>query len=290
MLAEPRRAAGQADHRLDGLWTVVTGGSKGIGLGIAEGFVAAGANVMIVARNADDLNRAGDALRRRAGADQVVLAARADTSDTDSIEQLFGTIRAAFPRLDVYVANAGSGVMRPFLEIPIEEWNQTVALNLTGTFLGCQRAAQAMLAAGGPADNGPVDNGPADNGPVDGGPVDGGANRAILVVSSIRSLGVRPGRLAYSATKAALNQLVRVAAYELAGHQIRVNALLPGITATPLALEGNPEVFAEASASVPLGRAGTARDMAAAAVYLCSPAARFVTGVNLVVDGGESLW
>ena len=127
-------------------------------------------------------------------------------------------------------------------------------------------------------------------GPAGDGPADGGANRAILVVSSIRSLGVRPGRLAYSATKAALNQLVRVAAHELASHQIRVNALLPGITATPLALEGNPEVFAEASASVPLGRAGTPQDMAAAAVYLCSPAARFVTGVNLVVDGGESLW
>lgn len=270
LLAEPGRAAGPADHRLDGLWSVVTGGSKGIGLGIAEAFVAAGANVMMVARNADDLDRAGDTLRRRAGADQVVVTARADTSDTESVEQLFDTIRATFPRLDVYVANAGSGVMRPFLEIPLEEWNQTIALNLTGTFLGCQRAAQAMVAGGGPAD--------------------GGANRAILVVSSIRSLGVRPGRLAYSASKAALNQLVRVAAYELAGHQIRVNALLPGITATPLALEGNPEVFAEAAASVPLGRAGTAQDMAAAAVYLCSPAARFVTGVNLVVDGGESLW
>jgi glucose 1-dehydrogenase/3-oxoacyl-[acyl-carrier protein] reductase len=275
LLAERGRAAEPADRRLDGLWTVVTGGSKGIGLGIAEGFVAAGANVMIVARNADDLDRAGDALRRRAGADQVVVTTRADTSDTDSIEQLFGTIQATFPRLDVYVANAGSGIMRPFLEIPLEEWNQTIALNLTGTFRGCQRAAQAMLAGGGSAD---------------GGPADGGANRAILVVSSIRSLGVRPGRLAYSVTKAGLNQLVRVAAYELASHQIRVNALLPGITATPLALEGNPEVFAEASASVPLGRAGTAQDMAAAAVYLCSPAARFVTGVNLVVDGGESLW
>jgi len=270
LIAEPGRAAESADHRLDGLWTVVTGASKGIGFGIAEGFVAAGANVMIVARNADDLDRAGKALRQQAGADQVVMTTRADTSDTDSIERLFGTIEATFPRLDVYVANAGSGIMRPFLEIPIDEWNQTIALNLTGTFLGCQRAAQAMLTGGGPAD--------------------GGANRAILVVSSIRSLGVRPGRLAYSVTKAGLNQLVRVAAYELASHQIRVNALLPGITATPLALEGNPEVFAEASASVPLGRAGTAQDMAAAAVYLCSPAARFVTGVNLVVDGGESLW
>jgi len=280
LIAEPARAVEPAEHRLDGMWTVVTGGTKGIGLGIAEGFVAAGANVMIVARNAGDLDRAGEALRRQAGADQVVVTTRADTSNPDSIERLFDTVRATFPRLDVYVANAGSGVMRPFLEIPLDEWDQTIALNLTGTFRGCQLAAQAMLA----------DDRPAGGGPGGGGPADGGANRAILVVSSIRSLGVRPERLAYSVTKAGLNQLVRVAAYELASHQIRVNALLPGITATPLALEGNPEVFAEAAASVPLGRAGTPRDMAAAAVYLCSPAARFVTGVNLVVDGGESLW
>lgn len=251
--------------RLDGHWTVVTGASKGIGFGIAQGFVAAGANVMIVARKPDDLEQAAEELRRQAGDDQVVATACADTSETDSIEELFGTIQAQFPRLDVYVANAGSGTVTPFVDIPLEEWNHTVALNLTGTFLGCQRAARMMVAGGGP-------------------------NRAILVVSSIRSVGVRPGRLAYAVTKAGLNQLVRMAAYELASHQVRVNALLPGITATPMAMEGNPEIFAEMSLSVPLGRAGTAADMAAAAVYLCSPAAQFVTGANLVVDGGESLW
>ena len=115
------------------------------------------------------------------------------------------------------------------------------------------------------------------------------ANKSILAVSSIRAVGVRPGRLAYAVTKAGLNQFVRAAAYELAPLGIRVNALSPGITATPLALEGNPEVFEEMVATVPLGRAGDPDDMAAAALYLCSPAARFVTGANLVVDGGESL-
>jgi glucose 1-dehydrogenase len=91
------------------------------------------------------------------------------------------------------------------------------------------------------------------------------------------------------ATKAAVNQLVRVAAQELAPFGIRINTLSPGITATPMA-EGNPEAFAEAEANVPLGRAGKPDDMAAGALYLCSPSAAFVTGANLVVDGGESLY
>lgn len=252
-----------ANGRLDGLWAVVTGASKGIGFGIADGFVAAGANVMIAARGPDDLERAAGELRKRAGDDQEVRVARVDSADPASVEELFATIEADLPRLDIYVANAGSGIITPFVDIPLEEWDRTLALNLTGTFLGCQRAARAMIAGD-------------------------SVNRAILVVSSIRGLGVRPGRLAYSVTKAGLNQLVRVAAYELAEHQIRVNALLPGITVTPM-VEGNPEIFVEASASVPLGRAGEPADMAGAAVYLCGPAARFVTGVNFVVDGGESL-
>jgi glucose 1-dehydrogenase len=139
-----------------------------------------------------------------------------------------------------------------------------MSLNLTGTFLCCQEAARMMVAHPGP-------------------------NKAILVVSSIRALGARPGRLAYAVTKAGLNQMVRVAALELARHNVRINALSPGITATPLALESNPEIFAETAATVPLGRAGTPLDMAAAAVYLCSAEAQFVTGTNLIVDGGESL-
>jgi glucose 1-dehydrogenase len=250
---------------MQGQWAVVTGASKGIGRGIAERFVGAGANVVLVARTAADLEAARDELQAEAGAGQTVTCIAADTSAPAAVEDLFDTLAEALPHLNVFVANAGSGVVTPFLDIPLDEWERTLALNLTGTFVGCQRAARAMTRSPQP-------------------------NMAIVVVSSIRAVGARPGRLAYSVTKAGLNQLVRVAAYELAPVGIRVNALSPGITATPLALEGNPEIFAEMTEEVPLGRAGTPADMASAALYLCSPAAAFVTGANLVVDGGESLY
>lgn len=250
---------------LQGQWAVVTGASKGIGRGIAERFVAAGANVVLVARSAEALEAARDELQAEAGDGQAVRCMTADTSSTASVEELFATLADTLPHLNVFVANAGSGVVTPFLDLPLDEWHDTLALNLTGTFLGCQLAARAMAAA-----------------PQ--------SNMAILVVSSIRAVGARPGRLAYSVTKAGLNQLVRVAAYELAPLGIRVNALSPGITATPLALDGNPEIFAEMVEEVPLGRAGTPTDMADGALYLCSPAAAFVTGANLTVDGGESLY
>ena len=248
---------------LAGRFAVVTGASKGIGNGIASAFVDAGASVLLVARGEHDLQIAADELRRRARPDQQVTTARADTSDSSSIDELFATIDRDLPQLDVFVANTGSGQVTPFLEVTREQWDGTIGLNLTGTFLCCQRAAQRMVGREG--------------------------DRSILVISSIRGLGARPGVLPYAVTKAGLNQLVRVAAYELAAEGVRVNALSPGITVTPLS-DANPDVRERMAATVPLGRAGLPMDMGAAAVYLSSPGASFVTGVNLVVDGGESLW
>jgi glucose 1-dehydrogenase/3-oxoacyl-[acyl-carrier protein] reductase len=253
------------DRPLAGQWAAITGASKGIGLGIAARFVGAGANVVMIARGVETLKDACEELRSGASATQSVVPLAADTADRAAIADVFRAIRSEVPELNIFVANAGSGTIVPFLELTADDWDRTLALNLTGTVLCCQQAARMM--ADSSAD----------------------ANKAILAVSSIRALGVRPGRLAYAVTKAGLNQFVRAAAYELAALGIRMNALSPGITATPLALEGNPEVFEEMAATVPLGRAGEPEDMAAAALYLCSPAARFVTGANLVVDGGESL-
>jgi glucose 1-dehydrogenase len=252
-------------HVLDGRWTAITGGSKGIGRGIAARFIDNGANVVLIARDETNLAVAADELRGQLSAEQQLLTIPADVSAPESIGELFDELHNKLPRLDVFVANAGSGTTRPFLEITAEEWSDIVAINLTGTFLCCQAAARMMT--GRPDED-----------------------RSILVVSSIRATSTLPGRTAYSASKAAVNQMVRAAARELAVEGIRVNALSPGITETPLTQrpEHRP-LFEAAAAQVPLQRAGLPRDMAAAALFLSSPEAAFVTGANLVVDGGESL-
>jgi len=253
---------------LAGQWALVTGASKGIGYGIAEKLVGDGANLVLVARNLDDLEEAERNLAKSAAPGQQLVMRPADTADRDAIADLFSWVRAELPGLNVLVANAGSGTMVPFLELPVETWDSTLALNLTGTFLCLQEAARIMVG------------------------MPEGSNRAMVVVSSIRALGVRPGLAAYASTKAAVNQLVRVVAYELAPAGIRVNALSPGITVTPLVatnMLADPELLAERTATVPMGRPGQPEDMGDAALFLCQPSSRFVTGTNMIVDGGEHL-
>lgn len=246
---------------MDGYWALVTGGSDGIGYGIAESMSREGAHVVLVARGREKLESAAE--RLRAGTDREVRTMVADVTDPASVDELFAEVAATVPRLDSMVANVGGGRVVPFLELTVQDWTEVIGLNLISPFLTCQRAALLMRERGGP-------------------------NRSITVVSSIRAANTKPGRAVYAATKSAANQLVRVMARELAPLDIRVNALLPGITRTALSV-ANPEAFEEAVGEVPLGRAGAPSDMGAAATYLAGPGGRFVTGVELVVDGGESL-
>jgi NAD(P)-dependent dehydrogenase (short-subunit alcohol dehydrogenase family) len=253
---------------LAGQWALVTGASKGIGYGIAEKLVGEGANLVLVARKLDDLEEAERNLAKLAGPEQRLVVRSADTSDRAAIAELFAWVRAELPGLNILVANAGSGAVVPFLELSVEAWDSTLALNLTGTFLCLQEAGRIMV------------------------DMPEGSNRAIVVVSSIRALGIRPGLAAYASTKAAVNQLVRMVAYELAPSGIRVNALSPGITVTPLvaaSMQSDPDILADRTATVPMGRPGRPEDMGAAALFLCQPASQFVTGTNMIVDGGEHL-
>lgn len=252
---------------LAGQSALITGASEGIGYGIAEAMVAAGADVLIAARRREKLELAQKQLRALATDGQRVEIAEVDVRDPESVEALYAVVDSVFGELNILIANAGAGSMVRFLDMTEEIWHNTLDLNLTGTFRTVHQAAKRMAAR-----------------------KDRDSNAAIVVLSSIRALGTRPGTIHYATTKAGLNQFVRVAAYELAEHGVRINALSPGITATPMALERNPETFTKMAATVPMGRAGSVADMGAAAVYLTSPASGFVTGVNHIVDGGESLY
>ena len=129
---------------LTGQWALVTGASKGIGYGIAERFVDDGANVVLVARSRDDLDEARRNLENVAGDGQQVVVRSTDTADRAAIANLFAWVRDELPGLNVLVANAGSGAVIPFVDLPIDTWDATLALNLTGTFLCMQEAARIM--------------------------------------------------------------------------------------------------------------------------------------------------
>lgn len=255
---------GQTGRPLDGQWALVTGGSKGIGLAIARRFVRGGAHVVVVARDPGPLDDALSLLRAEAAPTQQVSGRTADTARRNDVDELFSSLATDLPALNILVANVGYGFLRPFLELTDDDWLGVIDTNLTGTFRCVQAAARLMVRR------------PAEQ-------------RSILVVSSIRAVGVKTGTLPYSTSKAGLNQLVRVAAAELAPEGIRVNAISPGLVATPMSRQTNPEVERIAAGLAALDRAGLPDDVAEGALYLSSPAASFVTGTNLVVDGGESL-
>ncbi|GAA1098075.1 SDR family NAD(P)-dependent oxidoreductase [Pseudonocardia alni] len=252
------------DRRLDGRWIIVTGGSKGIGLGIAHALLARGAHVGIVARDAADLESARGELDAAAPAGSRVASFQADTGDAAAVERLGAELSERIPVLHGLVANAGTGGLTSFLDLEVAEWDRIMTVNLRGTFLVARMAARLMIPHP-------------------------GTDRSILVVSSVRARQFRPGTLAYSCSKAAVDQFVRGAAIELAPHGIRVNTVAPGMTVTPLMLERTPDVEEIAAERIPLGRAGLPSDVGRAAAFLLGGGAGFVTGANLAVDGGEAL-
>lgn len=165
---------------LAGQHAVITGASEGIGLGIAESMVRAGAHVMIAARRRSQLEIAQKDLREQAGPPaQRVEIAEVDIRKPESVAALFERVDTVFGELNVFVANAGSGSMVKFLDMTEEIWQSTMDLNVNGTFRSCHQAATRMAAR-----------------------ADKSRNASILVVSSIRALGTRPGTIHYATTKA----------------------------------------------------------------------------------------
>jgi NAD(P)-dependent dehydrogenase (short-subunit alcohol dehydrogenase family) len=240
----------------------VTGAGSGFGRATACAFAREGArNVYLVERLADRLEAVGAEVERAGGRAVPILA---DLGDVDSCEQAIGAALADGGSLDVVVVNhAAMSWPTPFVELTDEEWQSQLQVNLTSSYVLAQRAARSMIETGG---------------------------GVILFTASVSSLGAGRGFAPYCATKTALVALARVMAVELAEHGVRVNCVSPGPADTQRSVDlVGEEVMGRFRASypiVPMNRLATVDDIAEAFLYLASDAAAYVTGHNLVVDGG----
>jgi NAD(P)-dependent dehydrogenase (short-subunit alcohol dehydrogenase family) len=227
---------------------VVTGAAQGLGAAIADALEAEGARV---ART--DLSR---------GAGPSGVAYELDVTDRGSVDRALAEIAERLGEPTILVANAGINRIGPSETLPEERWQEVVDINLTGAFRCAQAAGVRMLAAG---------------------------RGSIVNVASISAFVGMPGRAAYCATKAGVVALTRVLAVEWAARGVRVNAVAPGYVGTPMveqALEAGLLAADELADRTPVGRVASPAEIADTVVFLASPAARYVTGQTLVVDGG----
>jgi NAD(P)-dependent dehydrogenase (short-subunit alcohol dehydrogenase family) len=245
---------------LDGKRAIVTGAARGIGLAIAQRLAGEGALVALLDADADALGEAA------AACGDAALALHADVRDEDEVRDAIDAVAKRWGRLDVVVANAavqhvGSDARADRLDRAV--WQDTLDVNLTGAFLTAKHGARALLAAGG-----------------------GGA--IVFVGSPAGTYGIAPGLQAYAASKAGMVGLVRTMAADYAGDAIRVNAVFPGITETPMNRwwTEDPAVREQVLAPIPLGRAARAEEIAAVAAFLACDDASYVTGALWTVDGG----
>ena len=235
---------------------LVTGAARGIGLAIAQWFYARGWCVALVDIDRQTLGRAA---AEWADSDRV-LALPCDVSLPEEVAGAVERTVARFGRIDALINNAGVAVFKPILQTTHDEWRHVMATNLDGPFICTQAIAPLMLRQGG---------------------------GSIVHIASISGLRASTLRVAYGTSKAAVIHLMRQQAAELGAQGIRVNAVAPGPVETAMAAQVHtPAIRAGYRAAIPLGRYGTAQEIADAVGFLCSDAASYINGQVLAVDGG----
>jgi gluconate 5-dehydrogenase len=245
--------------RLDGKISLVTGGSKGIGFGIARALAEAGVDIVLIARNESDLGQAGDKISQTG---RRVWTYSFDMSKTEKIDDLFATIVKDTGGVDILVNNAGGTRRGPAETITTEDWNYVINLNMTAVFTLCKAFANERIKSG--------------------------KKGKIINIASLMSETIREDNAPYAASKGGIRQLTKALAVDWAKYQINVNAIGPGFIQTDLTrpLWENEEFNKWVKWKTPLARWGSPEDLGSAAVYLASSASDFVTGHILYIDGG----
>jgi 3-oxoacyl-[acyl-carrier protein] reductase len=246
--------------RITGKVAVITGASRGIGEGIAIGLADAGAHVVITARDSERLKAVEESIKERGGSCSVLVG---DITEEETITQLIKHALDTYGQLDIWVSNAGTSDHPgsfAFEDFPAWHWDQQIALNLRPHFVAARACAEVME-----------------------------PGSSIIGISSIA--GIRPAVrfAAYGAAKAGMNNLTETLSIELAPKGIRANVVSPGQVPTEATTRVGgvpPEEFKNLGQRIPIGRVGTPIDIAAAVLYLVSDAGSWVTGQNIVVDGG----
>lgn len=244
--------------RLDNRVALVTGGSRGLGLGIALALAHSGANIAIVSRTQAELDKAAE-LIRATGVEALTI--QADVSDVNQISGIVAQTVARFDRLDILVNGAGINIRQPFDEFTPADWDKLINVNIKSAFFLSQAAAREMRKAG---------------------------KGKIINLSSVSTKVAIPNIALYSISKNAMTGLTMSLYLELAKDNINVNGIAPGRFWTQMvdAVFSDPEKYDSAVSVIPLGRPGIPADLAGTAILLASDAGDYITGQTIVVDGG----